>query len=127
MWDFLENLKFVKGIAKPYFLLISVGIVILYFTNTKDENTDLANTIGYGFLILGFIVAIITTIINIKINLYEDIIEKHKDLLQSSSESLKSRENMIQNQQSLNTKEENNKKETTPVSQNTTEHQVTQI
>lgn len=101
MWlsALLEGLNKLKnGISKQsYVVFVLLGFLLIYYTdsNGKQEINKIAQMIGYGFVISGFLIAIITNILSIRIELYDNIIEKYKSLLDSSGESLDKRESFI--------------------------------
>jgi len=91
--NILDKIK--TGIAKPYITPVIIGFALLYYKGEAEALNSFAVGTGYCFIIGGFLIFVITSVMNIRIELYERIIVKYENLLKTSTDTIQKREDYI--------------------------------
>ena len=80
LFDFLRGLK--KGISKQaYIIFVLLGAFLVYQNQqTPEQSKSFMEAVGYCFMASGLIIGVATSLISIKLEVYEHIIKQYREV-----------------------------------------------
>ena len=92
--DFLREMR--KGVSKQsYLFFVLIGIFLVYYNQGGDaaqaqvEKDKIVVGIGYCFIVVGFVLGVAASLISIKLEIYEHIIARYKEVADINFTTLK--------------------------------------